>query len=111
MFGSSGAGRKKKIPRIDVGKRFELLNRTGQGSMSKVWRARDKSLGRIVCLKLLDKEKTDLFEARFPGLNKPKEGTICLALKHKNIVQTYEFGLTSDGVYYLVMELIDGQGL
>ena len=31
-----------KLPIIDVDKRFELLGRTGQGSMSKVWRARDQ---------------------------------------------------------------------
>src|SRR6185437_1383176 len=93
---------KSKLPIIDVRRRFELLGRTGQGSMSKVWRARDKSLGRTVCLKLLDKEKTAKFEARFVGLNKPKEGAICTSMRHKNIVQTYEFGLTTDGEYYLV---------
>jgi serine/threonine protein kinase len=108
LFGSSG---KTKLPKINVRKRFELLNRTGQGSMSKVWRARDKSLGRTVCLKLLDKEKTAKFEARFQGLKKPLEGTVCLGLKHKNIVQTMEFGTTTEGEYYLVMELIDGMGL
>ncbi len=102
---------KSNLPKIDVRKRFELLNRTGQGSMSKVWRARDKALGRTVCLKLLDKEKTAKFESRFIGLNKPKEGVICMGLKHKNIVQTFEFGLTTEGEYYLVMELIDGMGL
>src|SRR4051794_39006292 len=102
---------KSNLPVINVQRRFELLNRTGQGSMSKVWRARDKSLGRTVCLKLLDKEKTAKFEARFPGINKPKEGTICMALRHKNIVQTFEFGLTTENEYYLVMELIEGSGL
>jgi serine/threonine protein kinase len=102
---------KSNLPKIDVRKRFELLNRTGQGSMSKVWRARDKSLGRIVCLKLLDKEKTAKFEARFQGLNKPREGVICMSLRHKNIVQTFEFGLTTEGEYYLMMELIEGMGL
>src|SRR5438132_1467639 len=111
MFGSSGAGRKKKIPRIDVGKRFELLNRTGQGSMSKVWRARDKSLGRMVCLKLLDKTKTANFEARFKGLNRPSEGVICVGLRHRNIVQTFEHGLSTEGEPFLVMELVDGMGL
>ena len=100
-----------KLPIIDVKKRFELLNRTGQGSMSRVWRARDKSLGRIVCLKLLDKDKTAKFEARFLGLNKPREGAVCVALKHKNIVNTFEYGLTTEGEYYLVMELIEGSGL
>lgn len=110
----TGNGKKKEksnLPKIDVKKRFELLNRTGQGSMSKVWRARDKSLGRTVCLKLLDKEKTAKFEERFKGLNKPKEGAICMALRHTNIVQTFEYGITTDGEYYLVMELIEGMGL
>jgi eukaryotic-like serine/threonine-protein kinase len=102
---------KSKLPIIDVRRRFELLGRTGQGSMSKVWRARDKSLGRTVCLKLLDKEKTAKFEARFVGLNKPKEGAICTILRHKNIVQTFEYGMTTEGEPYLVMELVDGMGL
>ena len=102
---------KSNLPKIDVRKRFELLNRTGQGSMSKVWRARDKSLGRMVCLKLLDREKTAKFEARFVGLNKPREGAICTTLRHKNIVQTMEYGITTEGEPYLVMELIDGMGL
>jgi eukaryotic-like serine/threonine-protein kinase len=102
---------KSNLPKIDVKKRFDLLNTTGQGSMSKVWRARDKSLGRTVCVKLLDKEKTAKFESRFLGLNKPKEGAICMTLRHKNIVQTYEYGTTTDGGYYLVMELIEGMGL
>ncbi len=100
-----------KLPKIDIKKRFELLNRTGQGSMSRVWRARDMSLGRMVCLKLLDKDKTAKFEARFLGLNKPREGAICMGLKHPSIVNTFEYGLTTEGEYYLVMELVEGSGL
>jgi serine/threonine protein kinase len=96
---------------IDVKKRFELLNRTGQGSMSKVWRARDKMIGRTVCLKLLDKVKTKKFEDRFVGLKKPREGSICMMLRHPNIVQTFEHGLTTQGEPYLVMELVEGMGL
>jgi serine/threonine protein kinase len=102
---------KSSLKRIDVAKRFELIGRTGQGSMSKVWRARDRELGRVVCLKVLDKEKTRRFDARFPGLLKPLEGAICMQLRHKNIVQTYEYGLTELGEQYLVMELIEGTGL
>ncbi len=104
-------GGKRGLPRINVAKRFELLGRTGQGSMSKVWRARDRQLGRTVCLKLLDKAKTAKFEARFPGLKRPLEGAICMTLKHKNVVNTYEYGMTTDNEQYLVMELIDGMGL
>jgi serine/threonine protein kinase len=106
-----GGRSRSKLPIIDVRKRFDLIGRTGQGSMSKVWRARDKSLGRVVCVKILDKVKTARFEARFVGINKPKEGAICMALRHKNVVQTFEYGMTTEGEYYLVMELIDGLGL
>src|SRR5262245_11850404 len=102
---------KSKLPIIDVKKRFELLGRTGQGSMSKVWRARDRNLGRTVCLKILDKKKTAEFEARFTGLNRPSEGAICMELRHPHIVQTFEHGLTKEGDPYLVMELIDGLGM
>src|SRR6059058_730953 len=108
MFAGKG---KSGLPRITVSKRFELLGRTGQGSMSKVWRAHDRELGRTVCLKLLDKEKTAKFEARFPGMKRPLEGAVCMVLRHKNIVQTYEYGITTQGEQYLVMELIEGMGL
>jgi serine/threonine protein kinase len=110
LFGSSGA-KGKKLPRIDIPKRFELIGRTGQGSMSKVWRARDRMTGRTVCLKVLDKAKTAKFEARFQGLKRPSEGEVLTALKHPNIVTAYEHGLTKEGEQYIVMELVEGVGL
>lgn len=102
---------KKNLPIIDVAKRFELFGRSGQGSMSNVYRARDRELGRTVCLKVLDKLKTAKFDARFPGLVRPSEGELGMLLKHKNIVTTYEHGLTTKGEQYIVMELIEGVGL
>jgi serine/threonine protein kinase len=100
-----------KIPKTKIAERFALEMRIGQGSMSKVWRARDGKLGRMVCLKILDKVKTKRFDARFGGLVRPHEGMIGAALKHKNCVQTYEWGLTQDGEIFLVMEMVDGVGL
>ncbi len=53
--------------------------------MSKVFQAYDRELGGShVCLKLMDREKTIRFEARFTqlGLVKPQEGEICMALQH-----------------------------
>jgi eukaryotic-like serine/threonine-protein kinase len=108
----SSDDKSKKLPVFNIEKRFELLNRTGQGSMSKVWKAYDRKLGRTVCLKILDKEKTAKFEARFfKGLNKPPEGEVCMALKHKNVVQTFEYGLTTKKEPFLVMELVEGVGM
>jgi serine/threonine protein kinase len=112
LFGGGGKGKKKKkLPRVKIASRFELGGQLGQGSMSKVYRARDLKLGRTVCLKVLDKEKTAKFEARWAGLNKPMEGEILSELNHPNIVKTYEYGLTNLGEQYIVMELIDGPGL
>jgi eukaryotic-like serine/threonine-protein kinase len=102
---------KSKGPLTDINKRFELIGRLGQGSMSKVWRARDRNISRMVCLKVLDKIKTLKFEARFPGLVRPTEGAILMSLRHKNVVPTYEHGITLQGEQFLVMELIDGMGM
>jgi len=99
------------IKRTNMKERFEIHGRLGQGSMSKVFRARDRDIGRIVCLKILDKAKTKRFEDRFIGLHRPNEGQVCESLKHKNVVQTYEWGLTQEGEQFLVMELIEGLGL
>jgi serine/threonine protein kinase len=104
--------RKPRVEKIDVTKRFDLIGRVGSGSMSKVWRARDTKSGRIVGLKLLDKEKTLKFEGRFdPRLKKPSEGEIALSLKHPHIVQTYEYGWALTGEMFLVMEFIEGLGM
>lgn len=112
LFGGKKAGGGKKGLKVtDLNKRFELSGRTGQGSMSKVYRAYDRSLGRNVCLKVLDKLKTQNFEARFKGLKKPSEGEICMAMRHDNIVRTYDFGVSTKGEPYLVMEWVEGLGL
>lgn len=105
-------GKKKVVhEKTDITKRFNLIGRVGQGSMSKVWRATDLQSGRLVALKVLDREKTARFEARFQGLNKPSEGEVALSLHHPNIVKTYEFGWTLEDEMYLVMEFVEGVGL
>lgn len=110
LFGGKGS---KGLKIANISKRFELQGRTGQGSMSRVFKAYDKDLGRNVCLKLLDKIKTKKFEERFKvmGLKKPSEGQVCVSLNHINCVKTYEHGVTTEGEPYLVMEWIEGLGL
>ena len=99
------------MERIDVRQRFDLLNRTGQGSMSKVWKAHDKVLGRTVCVKVLDKEKTAKFESRFPG----GQEAVRRANLHGSEAQEHRphpgIRHSPQGDPILVMELIDGDGL
>ena len=97
--------------RTDISQRFDLIGRLGNGSMSKVWRALDKSIGRVVALKILDMEKTLRYESRFSDRVKPTEGEIACQLLHPYIVHTLEHGRTTRNEQYLVMELIDGIGL
>jgi len=102
---------KPKVNKVDITKRFDLIGRVGQGSMSKVWRARDTKTGKTVALKVLDLVKTRELEARFVGRNKPTEGEIAMQLRHPNIARTLEHGITFEGEQFLVMEFIEGVSL
>lgn len=103
--------RGKRIEKVDIEGRFQLQNRVGQGSMSKVWKAIDTKTGRTVALKVLDRAKTLKLEQRFVGLNRPSEGTIAVILNHPNIVRTLEHGITTQDEQFLVMEYIEGVSL
>lgn len=103
--------KQKPLERVDISKRFNLMGRVGQGSMSKVWKAEDIVSHKRVAVKVLDKEKTRRFESRFEGLNKPTEGEIALSLIHPNIVRTHDVGMTMEDEVYLVMDYVDGSGL
>jgi serine/threonine protein kinase len=96
--------------RVNVEKRFKLINRLGQGSMSQVWRANDTKTGNMIVLKILDIAKTNSLKSRFIGLNRPDEGEVAVQLDHPNIVKTYEFGMTTKNEEFLVMEFVDGVG-
>jgi len=96
---------------LDISKRFELLREAITGTMSQFYVARDIDSGKVVGLKLLDREKTQQFEARFKGLKKPSEGEIASSIKHPLIVDTFEYGVTNAGQPYLVMEFVKGVNL
>ncbi|MGD0897881.1 MAG: serine/threonine-protein kinase [Thermoguttaceae bacterium] len=97
--------------RVDVSKRFALLREAISGTMSKFYMARDLRTGKVVGLKILDIEKTAALEARFRGLDKPCEGEVSMRLRHPRIVETYEYGVTTEGAPYLVMEFLEGADL
>src|SRR5579863_461384 len=97
--------------RLDVRAKYELLREVTSGTMSTFYKARDKQTGKLVGLKILDRKKTAEFEARFKGLKKPTEGEILAKLDHPRIVKVIEYGLTSKGERFVVMEFLEGQGI
>jgi len=97
--------------KVDVASRYEILREAVSGTMSNFHMARDRTTGKIVGLKILDKAKTDALEARFKGLTKPSEGEIASSFNHPRIVSTYSYGITTNDEQFLVMEFLDGPGL
>ena len=102
-------GKKK----LNYQKQYELLQSAAiSGTMSKVYKAKDKQTGKLVALKILDLEKTKKFEERFIGFGKPTEGEIAMLFSdHPYIVKTLDQGLTTNNEQYIVMEYLQGTGL
>jgi eukaryotic-like serine/threonine-protein kinase len=86
---------------------FSLLEKIGEGGMGRVYKARDKSLARLVAIKVLpEARRADVGRrARFV-----QEAKAASALNHPNIVTVHEVG-DQDGQTFIVMELIDGRPL
>ena len=86
---------------------LEIIELIGKGGMGVVYKARQKSLNRLVALKLLAPERvTDAkFAERFAH-----EAHALAALNHPNIVTIHDFG-QAGGFYFLLMEFVDGVNL
>ena len=86
---------------------LEILELVGQGGMGIVYKARQRSLDRLVALKILplDTAGDPAFEERFV-----RESRTLAQLTHPNIVTVYDSG-KAGGFFYLVMEYVDGVNL
>jgi len=87
---------------------LELLELLGQGGMGAVYKARQKELDRLVAVKILPSEisRDPAFAERFA-----REARSLARLGHANIVAVHDFGRTGDGLFYFVMEHMDGVNL
>ncbi len=86
---------------------YEIISPLGVGGMGEVYRARDARLNREVAIKVLpeflstDPDRLRRFE---------QEARAAAALNHPNILAVYQMG-TTEGVPYLVSELLEGETL
>jgi serine/threonine protein kinase len=87
---------------------LEILELLGRGGMGAVYKARQIELGRIVALKILPPAlgSAPAFADRFA-----REARALAQLNHHGIVTLYEFGRTDDGLFFFLMEFVDGMNL
>lgn len=100
---------------------LEILELVGRGGMGAVYKARQKSLDRVVAVKIINPvaAKQPGFAERFA-----REARAMARMNHANIVTIHDFGETApvlpdaksggtqpEPLFYLVMELVDGANL
>jgi tRNA A-37 threonylcarbamoyl transferase component Bud32 len=109
---TAGGGRERFEPPdpARLAERFpqlEVLELIGHGGMGAVYKARQPGLDRIVALKILDPDRVrdPAFAERFG-----REARTLARLSHPHIVAVHEFGEV-EGLYYFVMEYVDGATL
>jgi serine/threonine-protein kinase len=83
---------------------YVLLERLGEGAMGQVFKARHRSLGRIVALKLIRKERLSRPEVVQRFL---REVQIAAQLKHPNVVLSFDAGQVG-ATHFIAMEYVDG---
>ena len=84
--------------------RYELLALIGTGGMANVYKAKCHRLNRLVAIKILKSELAENAEFR----RRFRDESLAVAqLSHANIVSIYDVS-SSQGIDYIVMELIDG---
>jgi serine/threonine-protein kinase len=89
--------------------KYKVLEHIGHGGMSEVYKGQQAQLNRMVAIKVLHPFLADEegFVVRFQ-----REARIVATLRHPNIVQVYDFDFNEElGIYYMVMEYINGPTL
>jgi|GEM_PF-771236 len=86
---------------------LEITDLIGKGGMGAVYKARQRELDRVVALKILPPAigETPGFAERFT-----REAKALAKLNHPGIVTIHDFG-RADGLYFFLMEFVDGVNL
>jgi len=93
---------------------YQLEEKIGEGAMGEVWRARHGSLVRPAAVKLIRPEmlghkSTAEMLSAIRRFEREAQSTASLSSPHT--VALYDFGRTTDGTFYYVMELLGGLNL
>nr|MCU0240143.1 serine/threonine protein kinase [Pyrinomonadaceae bacterium] len=94
--------------------RYFLEKKLGRGAMGQVYLAKDKNLGtRHVAVKTVRQDllnSDDLAEGE-AIVRFEREAQAAASIRHPHVVDVTDFGKTQDGIFYLVMEYVEGETL
>lgn len=91
---------------------YTLEEKLGEGGMGTVYRARHALLRRQAAIKLIKPEPSADEARRAQAMQRfEREADVTATLKSPHTVELYDFGVSSEGAFYYVMELLDGVSL
>jgi serine/threonine-protein kinase len=93
---------------------YVLEEPLGSGGMGEVFRATHQMLARPAAVKLIKSEvlmESDPHRARVVTERFRREAQATALLRSPHTIDLYDFGVTPDGTFFIVMELLDGLDL
>jgi serine/threonine protein kinase len=93
---------------------YQLVELLGRGGMGEVWRAQHRLLSRDAAIKLVRPEvlgASGEADARMLLRRFEREAKATAALTSPHTINVFDFGVTNDGNFYYVMELLSGRDL
>ncbi len=93
---------------------YRLIEKLGAGGMGEVWRAEHCLLARPAAIKLIKPEVLDAAAEQSQGVQAEiqqrfeREARAAASLESPNSIGVYDYGVSDDGTFYFVMELLDG---
>jgi serine/threonine-protein kinase len=109
--GSAPAGEAERFdPLVGtvLAERYAIVRRIGEGGMGAVYEARHAIIGKRVAVKVLLEKFLENQELIARLL---QEARLASSIGHENIVDVTDYGTTSDGRAFVVMEFLDGEAL
>src|ERR1044072_4650878 len=110
-----GAKTKLTLPGTTLlNSRYRLAKRLGRGAMGQVYLARDENLQtRRVAVKTLRPDVLSADDLQEGEAVAPfeREARTTASIQHPNVIDVTDFGKSVEGVFFLVMELVDGDTL
>ena len=91
---------------------YRLVERLGAGGMGEVWRAQHRLLARPAAIKLIRGAGAGNIGASDETVRRfEQEAQVTARLSSPHTVQLFDFGVSGDGRFYYVMELLNGLDL